>query len=171
MTKYVMAKILLPIEIKGSNNDYHLHSDRMNIEFETCTFLPPKTTNESSELISRLFSFYGDTQPNDTYSDFENTEEEDDDEEEEDYEDEDEEEEEEEEEEHENAVVKYDHSKHKHQPQKIDNNTMALIIRPHEYVSQFKKNRLRTTFKKNPPFLRRTRRIYNNTSDHFNSNT
>lgn len=162
MTNYVMAKILLPIEIKGSNNDYHLHSDRMNIEFETCTFLPPKTTNESSELISRLFSFYGDTQPNDTYSDFEYTE---------DEEEEENEEEEEEEEEHESAVVKYDHSKHANPPQKIDNNTMALIIRPHEHVSQFKKNRLRTTFKKNPPFLRRTRRIYNNTSDHFNSNT
>ena len=166
MTKYVMAKILLPIEIKGGN-DYHLHSDRMNIEFETCTFLPPKTTNESSELISRLFSFYGDTQPNDTSSDFEYTE----DEEEEDEDDEEEEEDEEDEDEHENAVVKYDHSKHVHPPQKIDNSTMALIIRPHEYVSQFKKNRLRTTFKKNPPFLRRTRRIYNNTSDHFNSNT
>jgi hypothetical protein len=158
MTKYVMAKILLPIEIKDSN-DYHLHSDRMNIEFETCTFLPPKTTNESSELISRLFSFYGDTQPNDNYSDFEYTEDEEEDE-----------EDEEEEEEHESAVVKYDHSKYAHPPQKIDNSTMALIIRPHEYVSQFKKNRLRTTFKKNPPFLRRTRRIYK-TSDHFNSNT
>ena len=165
MTNYVMAKILLPIEIKGNNNDYHLHSDRMNIEFETCTFLPPKTTNESSELISRLFSFYGDTQPNDAYSDFEYTEDEDPEEEDEDYEDK----EEEEEEEHENAVVKYDHSKHVHSPQKIDNSTMALIIRPHEYVSQFKKNRLRTTFKKNPPFLRRTRRVYKTSNCEPNS--
>ena len=41
---YVMANIRIPIEVP-ENGEYHLHSDRIFMEFEKCEILPPISNN------------------------------------------------------------------------------------------------------------------------------
>jgi hypothetical protein len=41
---YVMANIRIPIEVL-ENGEYHLHSDRIFMEFEKCEILPPISNN------------------------------------------------------------------------------------------------------------------------------
>ena len=51
--KYVMANIRLPIELYEDGN-YHLHSDRIHMEFEKCDELPP--ISENVNILERIKS-------------------------------------------------------------------------------------------------------------------
>ena len=53
-TRFVMAKIALPIEV-SVDNEYTLHKDRIKVDFDFCHELPHETSVEDLELVRKLF--------------------------------------------------------------------------------------------------------------------